>query len=347
MCQQQIDEYAQPDTRVANEDLELLAESLSGLGFYIEAVAQQRPDRERLIEPLLAKRLGMPAKPRVDERDTLEAAVNDLKAALPATLAAFRSSPGEASVRERLAAELTALKNDAELIGDATLQADANAALELLARAGTGDTAALQDAIAAIAEGRAAAPAPSPSEETMRLLETDAAQFDAELLDIYLTEADEVLDSVALNAARLKAQPDDREALNIVRRGFHTLKGSGRMVGLTELGEIAFAVEKVHNRLVEDERRRPRHPCAHRPLRRRIFGLGRHAAKKGSRDAGRDSLFAAIAKVEAELPAPQVPTAELPILGLALHQRCRKRPRRPSPQSRRQRPSLRVRRSSK
>ena len=315
LCQQQIDEYAQPDTGVANEDLELLAESLSGLGFYIEAVEQQRPDRERLIEPLLAKRLGMPAKPRVDERDTLEAAVNDLKAALPATLAAFQSSPGEASVRERLAAELTALKNDAELIGDTTLQADANAALELLARAGTGDTAALQDAIAAIAEGRAAAPAASPSEETMRLLETDAAQFDAELLDIYLTEADEVLDSVALNAARLKAQPDDREALNIVRRGFHTLKGSGRMVGLTELGEIAFAVEKVHNRLVEDER----------PASAAILALIDTAQtnfrvwvdtlrRKGRVTPDGTALFAAIAKVEAELPAPQVATTELPIL---------------------------------
>src|SRR5208282_4721897 len=122
LCQQQIDEYAKPETHVANVDLELLAESLSGLGFYIEAVEQQRPDRERLIEPLLAKRLGAPAKPRVDEHDTVEAAVADVKLALPATLAAFQRSPGEQSVRERLAAELTTLKNDAELIGDAQLQ---------------------------------------------------------------------------------------------------------------------------------------------------------------------------------------------------------------------------------
>src|SRR5208282_2166100 len=79
LCQTQIDEYAKPDTPVANEDLELLAESLSGLGFYIEAVEQQRPDRERLIEPLLAQRLGVPVKPRADERDTVEAAVADVK----------------------------------------------------------------------------------------------------------------------------------------------------------------------------------------------------------------------------------------------------------------------------
>jgi phosphoribosylaminoimidazolecarboxamide formyltransferase/IMP cyclohydrolase len=39
-----------------------------------------------------------------------------------------------------------------------------------------------------------------------------------------------------------------------VRRGFHTLKGSGRMVGLTDLGEIAFDVEKILNVLLEEER---------------------------------------------------------------------------------------------
>ncbi|HSS70726.1 MAG TPA: Hpt domain-containing protein, partial [Casimicrobiaceae bacterium] len=254
LCQQQIDAYAQPDTAVADEDLELLAESLSGLGFYIEAVEQQRPDRERLIEPLLARRLGAAPKPQADEQDTVEAAVADLKSALPATLASFERAPDEPSMRERLAAELTTLKNDAELIGDSTLEADADAALGLLAHATAGDTAALHDAVQAIAEGHVAAPAPAPSDETKRLLETDASELDAELLDIYLTEADEVLDSINSSAVRLKAQPDDREALTTARRGFHTLKGSGRMVGLTDLGEIAYEVEKVHNRLLEEER---------------------------------------------------------------------------------------------
>ncbi len=314
LCQQQIDAYAQPDARVADEDLELLAESLSGLGFYIEAVEQQRPDRDRLIEPLLAKRLGMPAKPQVDEHDTVEAAVKDLKAALPATLAAFQRSPGEASVRERLEAELTTLKNDAELIGDAILQADADAALELLAHAGTGDTAALQDAIAAIAEGRAAAPAPSPSEETMRLLETDAAQFDAELLDIYLTEADEVLDSVASNAARLKAQPDDRDALTTVRRGFHTLKGSGRMVGLTKLGDIAFAVEKVHNRLLEEERSASTALLALIETAQTSFRVWVDTLRrKGRVTPDATALRAAIEKVNAEFPAPIVSADATPV----------------------------------
>jgi len=306
LCQQQIDEYAKPETAVANEDLELLAESLSGLGFYIEAVEQQRPDRERLIEPLLSKRLGTPVRTEVDERDTVETAVAELKAALPATMAALQRSPGEASVRERLAAELTTLKNDAELIGDAALQSDADAALGLLARAGAGDTAALQDAVAGIAGGNDAAPAPAPSEETQRLLETAASQLDAELLEIYLTEADEVLDNVAANATALKTQRDDREALTTVRRGFHTLKGSGRMVGLTELGEIAFEVEKIHNRLLEEDR--PATPAvlamiesAQTSFRVWVDTLRR----KGRVTPDPKALRAAIAEVEAELPMPE------------------------------------------
>src|SRR5439155_22402725 len=112
LCKQQIEEYAKPETPVENDDLELLAESLSGLGFYIEAVEQQRPDRERLIEPILAQRLGTPLTPYADEPDTVEEAVAELKASLPETMAALQRSPGEASVRERLAAELTTLKND-------------------------------------------------------------------------------------------------------------------------------------------------------------------------------------------------------------------------------------------
>ena len=58
LCQEQIAAYADPEAPVVNEELELLAESLSGLGFYIEAVEQQRPDRDRLIAPLLAQAPG-------------------------------------------------------------------------------------------------------------------------------------------------------------------------------------------------------------------------------------------------------------------------------------------------
>ncbi len=237
---------------MSNEDLELLAESLSGLGFYIEAVEQQRPDRERLIAPLLAKRLGEAlALAPVDTGDTVEAAVEEMRAALPALVADVREAPADAGARTQLRAKLEDLKNDAELIGDAELTAQAAAALTEFE---AGGTAALAAAVTAIAESANAEPAPAISEETQRLLATDATEFDAELLDIYLVEAEEVLDTIRTQRAILDENPGDREALRTARRQFHTLKGSGRMVGLTDLGEIAFEVEMIHNRLLEEER---------------------------------------------------------------------------------------------
>jgi chemosensory pili system protein ChpA (sensor histidine kinase/response regulator) len=81
LCQQQIETYADPETPVSNDDLELLAESLSGLGFYIEAVEQQRPDRDRLIAPFIAKRLG--ERPRPSRRPPIRSRQRSRSCARP------------------------------------------------------------------------------------------------------------------------------------------------------------------------------------------------------------------------------------------------------------------------
>ncbi|CAG0993320.1 type IV pili sensor histidine kinase and response regulator,chpA; chemosensory pili system protein ChpA (sensor histidine kinase/response regulator) [Burkholderiales bacterium] len=249
-CQAQIEHYANPETPVSNDDLEALAEALSGLGFYVEAVEQQRPDRERLIAPLIAKRLGETSAPRAEEAESVESSVARLRASLPALVDEARRAPSDASVRESLRAKLAGLRDDAELIGDAELVAQAESALVELGRGGG---AALAEAAAAIADA-GVAPAPAISDETKRLLETEGRALDAELLDIYLTEASEVLDTIGDQSRMLDENPGDREALRTVRRGFHTLKGSGRMVGLTELGDLAWDVERMHNRLLDEER---------------------------------------------------------------------------------------------
>ena len=129
-CQQQIEHYADPETPVSNDDLESLAEALSGLGFYIEAVEQQRPDRERLIAPLLAKRLGEAPAPKAEEAESVETSVARLRAALPALVAEARRAPSDAGARETLRSKLAGLRDDAELIGDVELVAQAEAATQ-------------------------------------------------------------------------------------------------------------------------------------------------------------------------------------------------------------------------
>ncbi len=74
---------------------------------------------------------------------------------------------------------------------------------------------------------------------------------DQELLDIFLEEAQEVLGTMRSNLATCQLHPDSHEPLVAIRRGFHTLKGSGRMVGLTDLGEVAWSVERAMNKWLQ------------------------------------------------------------------------------------------------
>ncbi len=75
--------------------------------------------------------------------------------------------------------------------------------------------------------------------------------FDAELLDIYLTEAEEVLAHIAQNLQALRVNASANEPLVEIRRSFHTLKGSGRTVGLVGLGEVAAKVETFLNGVLD------------------------------------------------------------------------------------------------
>ena len=79
---------------------------------------------------------------------------------------------------------------------------------------------------------------------------TDKA-LDAELQDIFLAEAEEVLASLAQHSQALRVNSTDSEALAEVRRAYHTLKGSGRTVGLMGMSDVAWAVEKLLNVLME------------------------------------------------------------------------------------------------
>ena len=75
--------------------------------------------------------------------------------------------------------------------------------------------------------------------------------FDEELGDIYLTEAEEVLATIAQNLQALRVNATDQEPLVELRRGFHTLKGSGRTVGLFGQAQVAEKVETFLNEVLD------------------------------------------------------------------------------------------------
>ena len=77
---------------------------------------------------------------------------------------------------------------------------------------------------------------------------------DHELMEIFLAEATEVLQAIAHGSEVLKTQPAKQDELTNVRRAFHTLKGSGRMVGLKDFGEAGWALEQTMNLWMGEKR---------------------------------------------------------------------------------------------
>ncbi|MYN02551.1 response regulator [Pseudoduganella sp. DS3] len=77
---------------------------------------------------------------------------------------------------------------------------------------------------------------------------------EAELLEIFIGEAQEVLAFVGETLARPHSEISSVDTLTMLRRSFHTLKGSSRMVGLNRFGDGGHAIEKVMNLWLAEER---------------------------------------------------------------------------------------------
>ncbi|MFO7641407.1 MAG: Hpt domain-containing protein, partial [Candidatus Competibacteraceae bacterium] len=76
------------------------------------------------------------------------------------------------------------------------------------------------------------------------------ADADPEFVEVFLEEAREVLVSIRDELAQWRENLDDHESLTVIRRGFHTLKGSGRMVGATVVGDFAWEFESLLNEIL-------------------------------------------------------------------------------------------------
>ncbi|WP_260294297.1 Hpt domain-containing protein [Sedimenticola hydrogenitrophicus] len=114
------------------------------------------------------------------------------------------------------------------------------------------DSTAVEEAVESLAAGEPeaapeAAPAPTPSADKPAL-----EDIDAEILEIFVEEAEEELAAIQEYLPRWCNNRDDRDALTTFRRSFHTLKGSGRLVGAKTIGEFAWAIENLLNRVIDE-----------------------------------------------------------------------------------------------
>ncbi|MGB8435567.1 MAG: Hpt domain-containing protein, partial [Burkholderiales bacterium] len=253
MCAAEIQRFASPDYAPAQSDFERVAGTLSGLGFYVDSLQHGKSDFDAFMTPIGARK-----EAPVEESETaqasasVEAGLAKTKREVQELFERWKKEPSDAALKAKLQEHLQALQKDASLTADGALE---SRVAEMLAVLKKSDAKTFDPVSTQTLEGITPAPAePPPSAKTEELVGASAEKVDAELLAVYLEEAGEVLATIGASVEQVRGEPHNIEELRTIRRGFHTLKGSGRMVGLTRLGEAAWAVEQVMNTWLEEER---------------------------------------------------------------------------------------------
>jgi chemosensory pili system protein ChpA (sensor histidine kinase/response regulator) len=74
---------------------------------------------------------------------------------------------------------------------------------------------------------------------------------DPQFLELFIEEAKEEIASIQKSFPQWDQNPMDQDSLALMRRSFHTLKGSGRMVGARSIAEFGWAIENLLNRIID------------------------------------------------------------------------------------------------
>ncbi len=80
-----------------------------------------------------------------------------------------------------------------------------------------------------------------------------ALDEDPELVEIFQEEAKELLQSIRYNYPTWQKEKENGLPLETIQRNLHTLKGSARLAGITPMGDLSYALEKVFVGLAESK----------------------------------------------------------------------------------------------
>jgi chemosensory pili system protein ChpA (sensor histidine kinase/response regulator) len=246
-CERQIAGFAAAGQTYDQKDFEVLAQKLSALGFFVEQLQHGPADLDSILAPAVEVAASIAEAGTEFIRPPSDAAA--MAKMTRTAIDALNQQPDSATLRGEVRQQLEAIREEAGLMADRDIEKHAAAAIEAI------ETASPEIAVEQLemAAGKLAPPTVAPSPEASRLAASSNETIDAELLAIFLEEAHEVLQTVGDQLQRSTSSPHDHEILTTIRRGFHTLKGSGRMVGLNELGETAWAVEQAMNQWLQQE----------------------------------------------------------------------------------------------
>ncbi|QIL83432.1 response regulator [Diaphorobacter sp. HDW4A] len=223
---------------------EKLGNSMGALGFLIDMLSYQRAMARKLFvydeaQGELKLVMGRAKRQRASDQPEVAGAMVDARGGPPVAqpapavqapepLAAVDAAPVAepvVAVEPATSQELQTLGFDTELDNSALAPIDSPVTIAV---------EPIQPPVSA--------PLPAPEDE------------DDELLQIFLEEAREVIGNGTAAIEALHRAPADLSEQTTLRRAFHTLKGSSRMVGLNAFGEAAWSMEQMLNAWLAEQK---------------------------------------------------------------------------------------------
>ncbi|HEX9706723.1 MAG TPA: Hpt domain-containing protein, partial [Steroidobacteraceae bacterium] len=155
-------------------------------------------------------------------------------------------------------------------------------------------------------------PAPAPAARPEPVLDATGlrAAVDPELLALFIEEAGEEIATIGRLFPLWEENPSDRESLTRVRRAFHTLKGSGRVVGARRIGDFAWSVENLLNRVIDGTLERSSAMLA--TLREAIGSLPALVGELAGKYGEAEGLAALAARIDAQAAGQTAASAARP-----------------------------------
>ena len=236
--------------------LEALAETLTTTEFYLESLTIQ-DDRGRSYLDSARQRLTALGYIESDQApgtsdDVVEDDERDAGTAEDLE-ADFISPDADADADTDDETELD-LEQDDRADPDPTAEAEAEAEVEddeVLPSEGDGLDVEIEETSVDLSDqGDDADPSPATGLDG----ESSGSGFDDfDIVEIFLEEFDQELASLKEVVPKWQDHPGEEEHAVTIRRAFHSLKGSGRMAGATEIGEFAWRIETMLNRVLEGQ----------------------------------------------------------------------------------------------
>jgi chemosensory pili system protein ChpA (sensor histidine kinase/response regulator) len=213
--------------------------------FVFDSVSGQLKNQRVLVQPIDS-----------DGFDSVESLTSQRRVDAQSLIKQVAAQPQDPSIRQALMDSVQALKDDAAITGDVALAQLTDINMGAVAVEPTSIGVESRDGIRTLASEAETKPVASTLAQLDAVLSAGVlpvqasaplANTEDDLYAIFLEEAHLVLTDMGGLLQALEAQPNELTHLTDLRRGFHTLKGSARMVGFKAFGDAAWHVEHVVN----------------------------------------------------------------------------------------------------